>query len=112
MTTGDRIKQRRLDLKMSQEELGSLVGVKKAAIHKYENNVVVNLKRSMIAKLANALNTTPAYLMGWDAEPTTLDLTNDEKYLIVMYRGAEEQARGFALEMLENHQREEKANHA
>lgn len=70
MTTGDRIKQLRIEKHMSQEELGEKVGVQKAAINKYETGLVVNLKRSTIAKLAAALDVTPAYLMGWeDTEP-------------------------------------------
>ena len=54
MTTGEKIKQLRIALGMSQEELGKIVGVKKAAIYKYENGLVVNLKRSTIEKLASA----------------------------------------------------------
>lgn len=64
MTMGERIKQLRLAAGLSQEELGAKVGVQKAAIHKYENGLVVNLKRAMIDKLAKALYTTPAYLLG------------------------------------------------
>ncbi len=66
MTIGDRIKSLRLAKGLSQEELGNLVGVKKAAIYKYEKGLVVNLKRDIIDKLANALNVSPAYLMGMD----------------------------------------------
>ena len=44
MTTGERIKAFRISLGMSQEELGELIGVKKAAINKYETGLVVNLK--------------------------------------------------------------------
>lgn len=74
MTTGDRIKQLRNTLGMSQEELGQKVGVKKAAINKYETGIVVNLKRSVIDKLSAALHTTPAYLMGWEDEKTNAPL--------------------------------------
>lgn len=66
MTTGERIKALRLQKNMSQEELGNKIGVKKAAINKYEMGVVVNLKRSTIANLAEALDCSPAYLMGWE----------------------------------------------
>lgn len=68
MTTGERIKALRLEKNMSQEELGEKVGVQKAAINKYETGIVVNLKRGMISKLADALDTTPGYLMGWEDE--------------------------------------------
>ena len=67
-TTGERIKELRIKKGLTQEELGSLIGVKKAAIHKYENNLVTNLRRSRLAKLAQALNTSPIYLMGLEDE--------------------------------------------
>jgi transcriptional regulator with XRE-family HTH domain len=68
MTTGERIKKARLELGMTQEELGEKVGVQKAAINKYETGIVVNLKRGVIVKLADVLNVTPEYLMGWDED--------------------------------------------
>lgn len=71
MSTGERIRALRIQKGMSQEELGSRVGLKKAAINKYETGVVVNLKRSVIAKLADALETSPAYLMGWEYDKAT-----------------------------------------
>ena len=71
MTTGERIKMLRIKLNMTQEELGQKIGVKTPAIYKYENGLVVNLKRSTIEKLANALNTSPAFLMGFEEETAT-----------------------------------------
>ena len=64
MTTGERIRQLRIEHQMTQEELGAKVGVQKAAIYKYENGLIVNLKRSTLEKLAIVLETTPTYLMG------------------------------------------------
>lgn len=69
MTTGEKIRKLRTELGMTQEELGQKVGVKNAAIYKYESGLVVNLKRSTIAKLAQALGTTPRYLMGFEDDP-------------------------------------------
>lgn len=68
MTTGEIIKALRQRKGLSQEELGKLVGVKRAAINKYETGLVVNLRRDMIQKLANALNTTPTVIMGFEDE--------------------------------------------
>ena len=68
-TTGNRIKNARLAAKMTQGELASKVGVKHAAIYKYENGLVVNLKRETIEKLANALRVRPSYLLCIDDEP-------------------------------------------
>lgn len=68
MTTGDIIRELRQKKGLSQEQLGKMVGVQRAAINKYETGVVVNLKRSTIAKLATALGVTPTMLLGWDDE--------------------------------------------
>ena len=68
---GKKIRELRISKGLSQEELGKKIGVKKAAVHKYESGLVVNLKRDTIDKLASALDTTPAYLMGWDNSDDT-----------------------------------------
>jgi len=62
----DKIKKLRNAKGYTQEELGKKLGVKKAAIQKYEKGTVENLKRSTIKLLADALDTTPSYLMGWE----------------------------------------------
>ena len=83
MTTGERIRQLRIEHQMTQEELGAKVGVQKAAIYKYENGLVVNLKRSILEKLALVLDTTPTYLMGMeDAEPAHASLTPAQTALL------------------------------
>ena len=45
---GVRIKARRKDVGMTQEELGKKIGVTKATINKYETGVVINMKRPTI----------------------------------------------------------------
>ena len=53
---GKLIKDARLAKGMTQEDLGNLVGVQKSAIAKYENGRVVNIKRSTLQGLAEALD--------------------------------------------------------
>lgn len=78
MTIGEKIKRLRKECGMTQEELGNLVGVQKAAINKYETGVVVNLKKEMISKLAAALDVNPVWLMDeeddWPPVPSTKTL--------------------------------------
>lgn len=62
MTTSEKIKELRIKNNMTQEELRNKLGVGKAAVHKWENGIVVNLKRSVIANLANVLGCRPSYL--------------------------------------------------
>lgn len=65
-TIGDRIKTRRIELDMSQEELAKLVGYKsRSSINKIESDGRL-LPQKKIVEIANALGVTPAYIMGWD----------------------------------------------
>ena len=58
--TGAYIKQLRTEKGMTQEELGELLGVKKAAVQKWESGTVKNLKRDTIKKLAEFFGVSPA----------------------------------------------------
>jgi transcriptional regulator with XRE-family HTH domain len=62
---GDRIKQRRLELGYSVDELAKLIGKNRATVYRYENNEIENYPTSILEPLANVLETTPAHLMGW-----------------------------------------------
>lgn len=66
MEIGKRIKMLRNSVEMTQDELGEKLGVKKAAIQKYESGSIVNLKIETIKRLAEIFEVTPAYIMGWD----------------------------------------------
>lgn len=56
MEIGQKIKEARIAKGLTQGELGNLVGLQKSAIAKYENGRVVNIKRSTLQKLAQALD--------------------------------------------------------
>lgn len=65
-TIGDRIRARREELGMSQDELGKRLGYKsRSSINKIELDQR-NLTQSKIKAIADALDTTPSYIMGWD----------------------------------------------
>lgn len=65
----ENIKSRRLELDMTQEELAEKTGYSgKSMIAKIEKGKV-DLPQSKILLFANALKTTPAYLMGWTSDP-------------------------------------------
>lgn len=68
MTIGQRIKFRREELDMSQEELAKRIGYKsRSSINKIELDLY-SLRQSKIKAIADALDTTPSYIMGWDEE--------------------------------------------
>lgn len=83
MNIYERIRHRREQLDMSQEELASKIGYKdRTAVSKMENGQR-QIKQSMIVKLAAALDTTPSYLMGWDKED---DVATISDRLLTRYR--------------------------
>lgn len=56
MKVGKKIREARLAKRLTQEQLGNLVGLTKSAIAKYESGYIVNIKRSNLMKLADALD--------------------------------------------------------
>ena len=81
MLIGDRIAARRKELNMTQEELARKMGYKsKAAISKIETNVN-DITQSTVVKFAEALQTSVAYLMGWEEEKAQPAQENDAELL-------------------------------
>ena len=72
LTVGEKIKELRLEKGLTQEELGEILGVKKAAIQKYESGQVQNLKQTTIKKLCETFNKYPAYFI-FDKYDTKLE---------------------------------------
>lgn len=76
MEIGERIKKRREELGISQDELAKKVGyTSRSSVAKVETNANGMVQSKLIA-FAKALQTTPAYLMGWedDGTPTKAEL--------------------------------------
>ena len=63
MKLGEKIRKRRIELGMTMDDLGNAIGVQRSAINKYEKGAIVDLKRSTIQALANALQVSPLYLL-------------------------------------------------
>lgn len=69
MTVGERIKELRTNLGLTQEELAYKIGYKsRATVNKIESGER-EITQSMIVKFANALHVTPSVIMGWDKMP-------------------------------------------
>lgn len=66
MSIGQRIKTIRKRQGLSIDEVASKLGKNRTTIYRYENGDIENLPLGILDPLANALNTTPSYLMGWD----------------------------------------------
>lgn len=83
----ERIKERRLKLEMSYQDLSDATQISKSTLQRYETGYIKKVPINQIEILAKALHTTPSYLMGWDA-PTSpsLSLTQQEETHIKKYR--------------------------
>ena len=86
---GQRVKTRREELEMSQEDLAKLLGYKsRSSINKIELGKA-DIRQKDVPRFAKALNTTVSYLMNFDAEiiEDRIDtLNNKESTLIENYR--------------------------
>lgn len=77
MNIGDRIKYKREQKGLTLEELGKLCKTTKQTVYKYENSIVTNIPLDRLALIAQALDVSQAYLMGWNDYPTaTISTTN------------------------------------
>jgi len=73
---GIQIKQRREELGMTQEELAKKLGYKsKSTINKIEAGIN-DIVQSKVIAFAEALDTTPAYLMGWSSKEEIMSIPN------------------------------------
>lgn len=90
MTIGERIKLRREQLGLTQEEVAKKCGYKsRSSVNKIE--LSRSLPLSKVELMANALETTPAELMGWeDVQEIEYDT---EKATIIKNNKNDEEAR-------------------
>ena len=110
LTVGERIKNRRIELGLSQEELAKKAKYTgKPAISKFEN-AGNDITMKQVYRLATALETTAAYLMGWEtpdvpekkpepAEEPNIDLMRKALELYNEYANASPEVRT-AVELL------------
>ena len=76
MHIGERIKARREELGLTQDELAKRMGyTSKSTVNKVEKGIN-DVTQSNIIKYADKLDTTVAYLMGWE------DSLVDDKFII------------------------------
>lgn len=74
--TGQRIKSRRKQKEMSADEVASKLGVSRSTIFRYENGHIEKVPANVLERLAEILDTTPTYLMGWDDDSNTSNTLN------------------------------------
>lgn len=106
LSIGEKIKNLRIKLGYTQDELASSAKTTKQTIYKYETGVITNIPASKLLLIAEKLETSPAYLMGWEdnlksSEKITLKeaeliksfkaLNSEEKEKVIEYTKALQQ---------------------
>lgn len=70
----ENIKKARSASNKTLEDVAAIVGVSRQTIQKYESGVISNIPSDKVELLAKALDTTPAFLMGWENSSPTADI--------------------------------------
>ena len=96
MTVGERIKEIRTSLGISQVDFADKINVSKQTLYKYENNIITNIPSDKIEEVAKLGNVSPSYIMGWTKKEKILNtfcgdgvldyFSTSEKALIELYR--------------------------
>lgn len=91
MEIGEKIKNLREKVGMTQTELAEKIHTTKQTIYKYETGIVTNIPSDKIELMASIFNCSPSYIMGWNdstsASPFTL--SDLERQIIIEYRRAD-----------------------
>ena len=102
-----RIKDLRQEKGLTLEQVAAVVGVGKSTVRKWETGMIANMRRDKIAALAQALDTTPAYLMGWKVDetekedsPSEPQLTEGEQLMLELFRQIPKDRQPEALDLL------------
>lgn len=74
------LKERRKKLNYTLLDIANKVGVSEATVQRWESGNIKNLRHSRIIKLAEALEVTPSYLMGWDEENSEFNTNPHQEY--------------------------------
>ena len=106
MTMGERIRFYRNKQGLTMEQLGEMLGVRRAAVMKYEDGSVENIKRSTIKRMAEIFGVSPCYLMWGEETETTVTqlpkgLTDTERQLLAAFRALNAQGQAMALATVE-----------
>ena len=87
MDIKDKIKQKRLENNLTLEEVAKKVGVTKATVQKWESGLIANMRRDKIILLAEALHTTPAYILGIEDNSMLSNCTFDKDVIKIPVYG-------------------------
>lgn len=68
MNANELIKQKRIELHLTQKEVANAVGVSEATVSRWESGNIANMGRDKIALLSKVLNISPSIIAGYNEE--------------------------------------------
>ena len=101
---GEKIKNRRLEIGMSQRELARKMGYSdNSTLNRIEKGTV-DVTQAKVVQFAKVLNVSIAYLMDWEEDkkiPTDKNLTDGEKLLLELFHKVPDAKKEMLLKMIE-----------
>ena len=95
-TFGSRLKERRLEMGLSANELADLIEIDRSTIYRYEQGINKNIRLASIEAIARTLRVNPNWLVGksnekeidttYEEEPEPINITVEEIYNYVKYQ--------------------------
>lgn len=99
---GAMIKDKRLALGLTLEEVGDAVGVGKSTVRKWENGMIKNMGRDKVAALAKVLGLNPAQLIQSDYTDEAEAASADQQILFRLAKNAKPEAIRAAVAVLKS----------
>ena len=78
-----RIKEQRLKQNKTLLEVAEYVGVKEATLQRYESGEIKNIPHDKITAIAECLNSSPSYLMGWSNDIKDESTINSKLFSLI-----------------------------
>lgn len=89
MSIAERIRNRRLELGLSVDDLANRLQKNRATVYRYESNYIKSYSPDVMEALAKALQTTPAYFYGYDESEISSDSDyNPKDEIRILFPGA------------------------
>lgn len=91
---GQKIKEARMERKMTQQQLAEKINTEQQTISKYENGIHA-VSRGLLIRIAQVLDVPESYFYGIDTE----NIAEDEWLLLEYYRAVDDRLKKYVLQI-------------
>lgn len=85
-TTGEKIREVRHKRNRTLQEVAEAAGTTSTTVSKYESGMIQNIPAAKLNAIAEYLEISPAYLLGFDSDDQSLILSVSEQLMMEDYR--------------------------